>query len=52
VTKKIESFIKKYPDVLQEYTHTAKVNKIRTKIINKRRQARTVYQKNMGSMLV
>jgi hypothetical protein len=44
-------FLKEYPAVLKEYPYATKVSKIRTKIINKRRRTRAVYQKNMGSML-
>lgn len=38
--KKIQDFLRKYPEVLKDYQKGERVHKIRTKIINLRRQKR------------
>lgn len=49
VTEKIKNFLKKHPEIMETFqgSQKEKVDKIRTKVLNLRRQLRGKYFKNV-----
>jgi hypothetical protein len=49
VTEKIKNFLKKHPEIMETFqgSQKEKIDKIRTKVLNLRRQLRGKYFKNL-----
>lgn len=43
-------FLKMYPEVLKDYPKRERIGKIRTKVMNLRRQNRERFQRNLDSL--